>query len=146
VDSARETTPYGVPYEPQVWGAGWIIQGLGRRLYALHRVFPDLYDSGHFLSALNYMLGCHPGSNTASLVSGVGARSVTVAYGFNRADWSHIPGGIVSGTGLIRPDFPELLEWPYLWQQSEYVLGGGTIDFLILALGADRVLNQQPES
>jgi hypothetical protein len=39
----------------------------------------------------------------------------------------------VSGTALIRPDFPELLEWPFLWQQTEYVLGGGRLD-LFLAL------------
>jgi len=47
----------------------------------------------------------------------------------------------VSGTALIRPDFPELLEWPFLWQQTEYVLGGGTTDYLFLALAADRLLN-----
>jgi hypothetical protein len=41
---------------------------------------------------------------------------------------------------LIRPDFPELLEWPYLWQQTEYVLGGGTTDYLLLVLGADSLL------
>ena len=54
--------------------------------------------------------------------SGVGAKSATVGYGLNRADWSYIPGGVVSGTALIRPDFPELLVFPFLWQQVEYVL------------------------
>jgi endoglucanase len=62
---------------------------------------------------------------------------VTMAYGLNRADSSYIPGGSVSGTALIRPDFPELLEWPFLWQQTEYVLGGGTTNYLLLALAAD---------
>jgi hypothetical protein len=47
-----------------------------------------------------------------------------------------------SGPALIRPDFPELLEWPFLWQQTEYVLGGGTTDYLFLALAADHVLNR----
>jgi endoglucanase len=94
------------------------------------------------LHALNFVLGCHPGSNTASFVSGVGAKSMTTAYGFNRADWSYIPGGIASGTALIRPDFPELLNWPFLWQQGEYVLGGGTTDYLFLVLAADHVLNK----
>jgi hypothetical protein len=93
------------------------------------------------LNALNFILGVHPGPNTASFVSGVGARSVKVGYGLNRADWGHIPGGSVSGTALIRPDFPELLEWPFLWQQTEYVLGGGTTDYLLLVLAADRLLN-----
>ena len=62
----------------------------------------------------------------------MGAKSVTEAYGFNRADRAHLPGGSVSGTALSRPDFPELLEWPYLWQQTEYVLGGGTTDFTLI--------------
>ena len=58
----------------------------------------------------------------------------TTAYGFNRADASYIPGGVISGTALIRPDFPELKEWLYLWQQTEYVLGGGSTRFLFLVL------------
>ena len=64
-------------------------------------------------------------------------------YGFNRADWSYIPGGISSGTALIRPDFPELLAFPFLWQQGEYVLGGGTTDYLFLVLAANKVLNEK---
>lgn len=85
---------------------------------------------------MDFVLGCHPGSNTASFASGVGARSATVAYGLNRADWSYIPGGVVSGTALIRPDFPELLEFPFLWQQTEYVLGGGSSHYMFLVLAA----------
>lgn len=136
-------TPYGVPYEPDIWGAGWGIQGFGFRQYFLHTSFPDIIPTDYMLDALNFVLGCHPGSNTSSFVSGVGSQSMTTAYGFNRADWSYIPGGSASGTALIRPDFPELLKWPYLWQQGEYVLGGGTTDYLFLALAADHVLNKK---
>lgn len=135
-------TPYGVPYEPNIWGAGWDIQNFGYRQYFLHEYFPAVIPADYLLHALNFILGCHPGSNTASFASGVGAASQTTAYGFNRADESYIPGGIVSGTALIRPDFPELLKWPFLWQQGEYVLGGGTTDYLFLVLAADHVLNQ----
>ena len=85
-------------------------------------------------NALNFILGCHPGLNTQSFASGVGAKSATVGYGLNRADWSYIPGGVVSGTALIRPDFPELLVFPYLWQQVEYVLGGGSSHYMFLVL------------
>ncbi len=137
----EKATPYGVPYEPAIWGAGWQIQSFGVEQYFLHRAFPEVFDGEAMLHALDFILGCHPGPNTASFVSGVGSRSVTEAYGFNRADRSHIPGGTVSGTALIRPDFPELLEWPYLWQQTEYVLGGGTTDYLFLVLAADHLLN-----
>jgi len=137
-----QKTPYGVPYEPHIWGAGWDIQRFGFEQYFLHTACPDIFSTDEMLSAINFVLGCHPGANTASFVSGVGAKSLTVAYGFNRADWTYLPGGSVSGTALIRPDFPELLEWPFLWQQTEYVLGGGTTDYLFLVLAADHLLNQ----
>lgn len=71
-----------------------------------------------------------------TFASGVGAKSATVGYGLNRADWSYIPGGVVSGTALIRPDFPELLVFPFLWQQVEYVLGGGSSHYMFLVLAA----------
>jgi len=134
-------TPYGVPYRPNIWGAGWDIQNFGYKQYFLHTAFPDIFSDTYMLAALNFVLGCHPGSNTASFASGVGATSMIPAYGFNRADWSYIPGGIASGTALIRPDFPELMKWPFFWQQGEYVLGGGTTDYLFLVLAADHVLN-----
>lgn len=140
---AEKETPYGVPYKPDIWGAGWGIQRFGAKQYHLHKAFPDLYSRDLMLNALSFVLGCHPGTNTASFVSGVGAESLTVAYGLNRADWSFIPGGSASGTALIRPDYPELLTWPFLWQQTEYVLGGGTTDYLFLAQAAEHLLNSE---
>jgi hypothetical protein len=134
-------TPFGVPYRPRIWGAGWDIQSFGVRQYYLHLAFPEIFSSAPIFNALNFILGVHPGENTSSFASGVGARSTTVAYGVNRADWSYIPGGVSSGTALIRPDFPELLEWPYLWQQQEYVMGGGATNFMFLVLAADKMLS-----
>ena len=60
------------------------------------------------------------------------------------ATLNSVPGSVVysSGTALIRPDFPELKHWPFFWQQTEYVLGRGTTDYLLLVLAADHVLNQ----
>ncbi|MDQ8200460.1 glycoside hydrolase family 9 protein [Pelagicoccus enzymogenes] len=143
IREAERETPYGVPYQPGIWGAGWGIQSFGAKQYHLHKAFPDLYSRDLMLNALNFVLGCHPGSNTASFVSGVGAESLTVAYGLNRADWSYIPGGSASGTALIRPDYPELLTWPFLWQQTEYVLGGGTTDYLFLAQAAASIFDAE---
>ena len=142
IDELGRKTPYGVPYEPKIWGAGWGIQRFGVEQVYLHQSFPDVFPTTYLLNALNFILGCHPGSNTASFVSGVGAKSMNPGYGFNRADGSSLPGGIVSGTALIRPDFPELLEWPFLWQQTEYVLGYGTTDYITLVLAADQLLNR----
>ena len=127
-------TPYGVPYRPSIWGAGWDIQSFGYRHYFLAKEYPEIFAPDQVLDALHFILGRHPGSNQASFAGGVGAESATVGYGLNRADWSYIPGGTVSGTALIRPDFPELLTFPYLWQQVEYVLGGGSSHYMFLVL------------
>ena len=107
------------------------------RQWFFHKGWPEATSTDGFLSALNFVLGVHPGENRASFVSGVGAQSATVAYGVNRADWSYIPGGVISGTNLVRPDLPELKEWPYFWQQGEYVMGGGATNYMFLALAAD---------
>jgi hypothetical protein len=138
----EKETPYGVPYRPHIWGAGWDIQDFGVKQYFLHTSFPDIVSKEYMLNALNFVLGCHPGDNTASFASGVGSRSMTTGYGYNRADYGYIPGGVVSGTALIRPDFPELKEFPYLWQQAEYVLGGGSSNFMFLVLAANKELNK----
>ncbi len=136
-------TPYGMPYEPDIWGAGWGIQNFGMKQYYFHTSYPEIFPKKYMLNALNFVLGSHPGVNTSSFASGVGSRSLTQAYGVNRGEFSFIPGGIGSGTALIRPDFPELLEWPFLWQQTEYVLGGGTTDYIFLVLAADQLLNHK---
>ena len=139
----EKKTPYGMPYEPDIWGAGWGIQNFGVQQYFLHKSFPEIFTPSFMLHAMNFVLGVHPGSNNASFASGVGVNSLTTAYGNNRDEWSYIPGGVGSGTALIRPDFPELLKWPYLWQQTEYVIGGGSSDFMFLVLAADHVLNKK---
>ena len=134
LDDESSETPYGVPYRPSIWGAGWDIQSFGFRHYFLAKNYPEIFAPDQVFNAMNFILGCHPGLNQQSFASGVGAESATVGYGLNRADWSYIPGGVVSGTALIRPDFPEFLVFPYLWQQVEYVLGGGSSHYMFVVL------------
>jgi hypothetical protein len=136
----QDENPFGVPYRIAIWGDGWGIQRLGMQQYFLHKNLPGLFKSDLLFNALNFVLGNHPGENTSSFASGVGSRSLLVAYGTNRADWSFIPGGVASGTGIIRPDFPELKEWPYFWQQTEYVMGGGATHFMFMVLAANDLL------
>lgn len=143
VDLASEENPFGIPYHPEIWGAGWGIQEFGFRHYFLYKSWPDVFTVDPILNALNFILGCHPGENTVSFASNVGANSQIVAYGANRVEWSFIPGGVVSGTNLVRPDLPELKVWPFLWQQAEYVIGGGAENFMFLVLGADKILNSK---
>ncbi len=141
INSQAAETPYGVPYRPSIWGAGWDIQRFGMKHYFLVKAFPEYFPKEILYNALSFILGVHPGENTASFASGVGSRSATVAYGVNRADWSYIPGGVASGTALIRPDFAELLDFPFLWQQMEYVMGGGSSNYMFLVLAADQLLS-----
>lgn len=143
--SALTDSPYGVPYKPDIWGAGWQIQERGVRQYFFQKGWPQHTDPQSWLNALNFVLGVHPGENTNSFVSGVGAKSATIAYGANRADFSYIPGGVISGTALIRPDLPELKEWPFFWQQTEYVMGGGETNFMFLAVAADGLYGKGAE-
>jgi len=110
----------------------------------LHEGAPDIFSADYMFRSLDYVLGCHPGMNNASLVSGVGAKSVTAAYGVNRADFSYIPGGVVSGTAFIRPDYPELVaDWPYFWQQTEYCVGTPTSAYVFLVMAAEKVATEE---
>jgi endoglucanase len=137
----RNKSPFGVPYRPDIWGAGWNIQKFGVDQYFFSKGWPDLVPEESYVNALNFILGVHPGENTASFASGIGSKSLTTAYGVNRADWSYIPGGVASGTGIIRPDLPELKTWPFFWQQTEYVMGGGSENFMFLVLAVDKFYN-----
>jgi len=143
VNGQARRTPYGVPYEPRIWGAGWDIQRFGVSQWFFHHTWPEYTDFHTVTDALNFVLGVHPGENTMSFASGVGAESPRVAYGVNRADWSFIPGGVISGTNLVRPDLPELKTWPFFWQQTEYVMGGGATNYMFLVLAADAAFGKK---
>jgi hypothetical protein len=143
LDKEDSGTPFGVPYKPDVWGYGWDIQAFGVQHYFLVTGFPGVFKPDRIFNALQFVLGCHPGINTASFASGVGVKSLTAAYGVNRADLSYIPGGVASGTAIIRPDLPEMKEnWSFLWQQTEYVMGGGETDFMFLVLATNQLLKK----
>jgi endoglucanase len=77
------------------------------RMYFLHKTFPDLVSPEYTLRAVNYILGTHPVSST-SYVAGVGTVSKTKTYSNNRADNAYIPGAVIPGYIVIKPDFPEV--------------------------------------
>ena len=110
--------------------------------YFLNKYWPDIYSAVNLYSIINYLLGCKPGNSTSSLVSGVGANSPTTAYGFNRADWSYIPGGTFwNAVNLVSPDFAEDKVWPFLWQEREYIITAPCY-YMFSVLGADKILNR----
>jgi hypothetical protein len=111
------------------------------RQYYLYKYWPDLYPASNLYSIINYLLGCKPGNSINSLVSGVGVNSPTIAYGFNRADWSYIPGGTFwNAVNLVSPDFAEDKTWPFLWQEREYIITAPCY-YMFSVLAADKILN-----
>lgn len=131
--SAR--TPYGIPENRGNRSSGsWEPQTLAFNYSMMYESYPDLFDPNYIYNAVNFLLGFHPGANRSSFVTGVGAETMKEAYGVNRADWSYLPGGVVPGTNLIRPDLPELLHFPFLWQEGEYCMGGLTTHFMYMVL------------
>jgi endoglucanase len=115
-------TPFGVPPSRGNWGGSASVADLGVRMYFLHKAFPDVVGTDYTLRAANYLLGTHPVSS-ASYVSSVGTVSKLKAYGNNRADNTFVPGGVIPGYIVIKPDFPECIDdFGFLWFENEYVI------------------------
>jgi endoglucanase len=124
VDKQLDATPFGVPPSMGGWGGSGSVVDMGVRMYFLHKAFPDLVSPEYTLRAVNYILGTHPVSST-SYVAGVGTVSKTKMYGNNRADNTFIPGAVIPGYVIIKPDFPECIEdFGFLWFEHEAVVGG----------------------
>jgi endoglucanase len=113
---------------------------VGMMHYFLHKGWPEIFSIDPMFAVMNFLLGCRPGKTTNSLVSGVGTNSPVVAYGFNRGDWSYIPGGTFwNAVNLVRPDLPEDKVWPFLWQEREYITDAACM-FMFMVIAADRLL------
>jgi len=134
-------SPYGVNFHFRVWGNNWDVLDLGARTYYFIKHLPKIFDEEYLYSAVNYNFGCHPASNH-SYVSGVGVNSATVGYGFNRSEWTYIPGGVVSGASFIRPKFIEYRSGTWDWYETEYVIGGSAA-YVFDVLAADYLLNKK---
>lgn len=139
IKDTEAKNPFGVLITEGGWaGSGAVIHNAINNYY-LHKAFPELVDRESVLKGLNFIYGTHPAHNL-SLVSAVGTRSKEVAYGMNRADFSFIPGGIVPGILILKPDFPENHEdWPFFWGQNEYVVNLGA-SYMFLVNAAEDVL------
>lgn len=131
---AQIHNPFQVPISEGSWAGSNAVATFGSTMYLLHQAFPEIVGPDYTLNALDYMLGRHP-ANNLSLVSTVGTNSKLIAYGHNRADYSFVPGGMVPGVLIEKPDFPELkTDWPFLWFENEYTVS--TTSAYILAANA----------
>ena len=124
LDKRLDETPFGVPPSLGTWGGSGAVVDMAIRMYFLHKAFPDLVSPEYTLRAVNYILGTHPVSST-SYVAGVGTVSKTMTYSNNRADNAYIPGAVIPGYIIIKPDFPECIDdFGFLWFEDEAVVAG----------------------
>src|SRR6201992_2456254 len=106
--------------------------------------FPDLVTPEYTLRAVNYILGTHPVSST-SYVAGVGTVSKTKTYSNNRGDNAYIPGAVIPGYIIIKPDFPECIDdFGFLWFEDE--AGGAGSASWVVAGNAAAALTRETTS
>ncbi|MCB0597513.1 MAG: glycoside hydrolase family 9 protein, partial [Phaeodactylibacter sp.] len=67
----EEENPFGVPIATGGWAGNGQVVAFAQTNYFLHKAFPAIFDKEDVFKGLNYIYGCHPGSNI-SFVSGVG--------------------------------------------------------------------------
>ncbi|HVH89314.1 MAG TPA: glycoside hydrolase family 9 protein, partial [Terriglobales bacterium] len=141
LDKELDATPFGVPPSLGTWGGSGAVVDMAIRMYFLHKTFPDLVAAEYTLRAVNYILGTHPVSST-SYVAGVGTVSKTKTYSNNRADNSYIPGAVIPGYIIIKPDFPECIDdFGFLWFEDEAVVAGSA-SWVVAGNAADAVIKE----
>jgi hypothetical protein len=136
-----DATPFGVPPSLGTWGGSGAVVDMAIRMYFLHKAFPDLVGPEYTLRAVNYILGTHPVSST-SYVAGVGTVSKTKTYSNNRADNAFIPGAVIPGYTIIKPDFPECIDdFGFLWFEDEAVVAGSA-SWVVAGNAAEAIINE----
>jgi hypothetical protein len=141
LDQRLDATPFGVPPSLGTWGGSGAVVDMAIRMYFLHKAFPDLVSPEYTLRAVNYILGTHPVSST-SYVAGVGTVSKTMTYSNNRADNAYIPGAVIPGYIIIKPDFPECIDdFGFLWFEDEAVVAGSA-SWVVAGNAADAIIKE----
>jgi hypothetical protein len=141
LDKRLDATPFGVPPSLGTWGGSGAVVDMAIRMYFLHKTFPDLVSPEYTLRAVNYILGTHPVSST-SYVAGVGAVSKTKTYSNNRADNAYIPGAVIPGYIIIKPDFPECIDdFGFLWFEDEAVVAGSA-NWVVAGNAAEAIIKE----
>ncbi|MBV8629358.1 MAG: glycoside hydrolase family 9 protein [Silvibacterium sp.] len=141
LDKQLDATPFGVPPSLGTWGGSGAVVDMAIRMYFLHKAYPDLVGPEYTLRAVNYILGTHPVSST-SYVAGVGTVSKTKTYSNNRADNAYIPGAVIPGYIIIKPDFPECIDdFGFLWFEDEAVVAGSA-SWVVAGNAADAIVKE----
>ena len=141
LDKQLDATPFGVPPSLGTWGGSGAVVDMAIRMYFLHKTFPDLVSREYTLRAVNYILGTHPVSST-SYVAGVGTVSKIMTYSNNRADNAYIPGAVIPGYIIIKPDFPECIDdFGFLWFEDEAVVAGSA-SWVVAGNAAEAIIKE----
>ena len=142
IEAELAKTPFGVPVALGTWAGSGQVAAFGTNMYLLHKAFPQIIGADYPLAAIDYILGRHPATNL-SLVSTVGTKSKLIDYTHNRADYSFVPGAMVPGVLVIKPDFPEQkVEWPFLWFENEATVAN-TSAYIVAANAAIAVAKEK---
>ena len=135
---AGNNNPYHVPIQGEGWAGNTQVMGNAFNFYLIWRQFPDMVDPELVLKGLNYIYGCHP-YNNVSFITSVGVNTKKVAYSNNRADYSVIPGGVVPGLIVKKPDFLENKDdYPFLWGENECCINS-IPNYVMLNLACDEI-------
>jgi endoglucanase len=141
IEKTLKANPYGVPMAAGGWGGSGGVVNFATTNYILYKAYPDLIDRETVFCGLTFLFGTHPMTNT-SFVAGVGTRSKQYAYGNNRADLTAIPGVVVPGIMILRPDLPESMDdWPFLWGENEGTITGAA-QYVFLANAVSDLLKK----
>ena len=141
MNAAMAKTPFGVPPSLGAWGGSAQVAEFGTEMYFLHQAFPKLVGPEYTLRAANYLLGTHPVSSV-SYIAGIGTRSKLKTYSNNRGDHSYIPGAMIPGYIVIKPDFPECItNFGMLWFEDETTVGAAS-SWVLEANAAEALVKQ----
>ena len=137
-----DKTPFGVPPTRGDWGGAEQVADFGAEMYFLHAAFPDLVGPEYTLRAANYLLGTHPVSSE-SYIAAVGTVSRQHTYSNNRGDNSYIPGAMIPGYVVIKPDFPECISgFGMLWFEHETTVSAAS-SWVLEANAAEAIVREK---
>ena len=142
LDKQLDATPFGVPPSLGTWGGSGAVVDIAIRMYFLHKTFPDLrwVPNIRFAPSTTFLVRTrYPALRT---VAGVGTVSKTKTYSNNRADNSYIPGAVIPGYVIIKPDFPECIDdFGFLWFEDEAVVAGSA-SWVVAGNAADAITKE----
>ncbi len=137
-----DATPFGVPPTRGGWGGAEQVADFGVEMYFLHEAFPDVVGPEYTLRAANYLLGAHPVSSE-SYIAAIGTDSRRHTYSNNRGDYSFIPGAMIPGYVVIKPDFPECMsDFGMLWFEHETTVSAAS-SWVLEANAAEAIVHEK---